>query len=85
VAKFTKKEMDGIEYLGFNPNSDSEYIADAAKGYSFDTEYGLYGFWTDDTKKMLIENLKGTIVYHDNGDTNNNNVTNVLTGEHYTL
>ena len=88
MVKLTPKELAGIEYLGPNRSGIfeyDEYIADSAPGYSFDTEYGITGFATEDTKEVLIANLKGTIVYHDNGDLNNNNVTNVLTGDKHVI
>jgi len=85
MVKLTPKEKAGIEYLGPNKNGYDEYVADAAPGYSFDTEYGISGFETYETKEILINNLKGSIVYHDNGDVNNNNVTNVLTGDKHVI
>ena len=85
MVKLTPKELAGIEYIGLNPDCDEEYIADSADGYSFDTEYGVTGFATEDTKALLTAFLKGSIVYHDNGDVNNNNVTNVLTNEKHVI
>ena len=85
MAKLTSKELAGIEYMGLNPYDQDEYIADTAKGYSFDTEYGITGFATYPTKQTLINNIKGSIVYHDDGDVNNNNVTNVLTNEKHVI